>query len=835
MQKIGELKRKIMKELEKENTISFKELYSRMNIKSYQERSNFLEALYQLQIEEHVYNPKKYIYKSFPKDTHKLEEIIKTDDGLILSNENIIITNDMVKCDSILDKDLVVVNLIDKENPIITKVVQRDITSFIDYLMKRLDSEELTYRQIKRMAVAKNAKSIEELHIALTELERNGKIFHDKNSYKKWPKGLTLTKLELNNKGRAFFKIDNKKVYPLGDELKGAIQQDILAVSRKGKHIEKIISRKMSHVVLEVIEIDGVKQLEPVLLPSKEKINVRISSKDMKGLAIGDRIIADVSLTKTDEYYEADFIDKLGRIDDPNIDIISIAAKYGFDINFSHEAMEEANNISQTVKEQELINRYDFSDNLLTFTIDCDETKDMDDAVSLIKKEDGHYILEVHIMDVAHYVKRGTHLDKEAYDRGLSTYPANTVIPALPHILSNGICSLNPNSKRLTKSIIMELDENGELINYNLVNSCITSKKKMAYSKVNKILDNEEIDDDYLPYVDNLKLMKELSDKLTAIREREGMLTFNEEEVTIIEDDKGNIMGIEKKDNGAAGKIIENYMIMANYCADLYLNFTIGRSIHRVHANPDPKRLEQAKDKLSSLGINLPKVDNIDTSSYLQTVLDEYKDSSEYPIVSEILLQALPRAIYSPYPLGHFGLGLSYYSHFTSPIRRYPDLKVQQIIDSYIANDLNTIESEEKLAEICEHCSFKERQADLLEKEVVKVKMMDYVDSHKEKTYYGTITGIDNERAYLNTVTHIPGYFEYEQGGNIRFIKSRNYIKNKDDEIILKIGDLVMVEGIEANRKELLAHFDFTKNLTLEQQNKKGATALKGQYVKKIN
>ena len=835
MQKIGELKRKIMKELEKENTISFKELYSRMNIKSYQERSNFLEALYQLQIEEDVYNPKKYIYKSFPKDTHKLEEIIKTDNGLILSNENIIITNDMVKCDSILDKDLVVVNLTDKENPIITKVVQRDITSFIDYLMERLDSEELTYRQIKRMAVAKNAKSIEELHIALTELERNGKIFHDKNSYKKWPKGLTLTKLELDNKGRAFFKIDDKKVYPLGDELKGAIQQDILAVSRKGKHIEKIISRKMSHVVLEVIEVDGVKQLEPVLLPSKEKINVRISSKDMKGLAIGDRIIADVSLTKADEYYEADFVDKLGRIDDSNIDIISIAAKYGFDINFSHEAMEEANNIPQTVKEQELINRYDFSDNLLTFTIDCDETKDMDDAVSLIKKEDGHYILGVHIMDVAHYVKRGTHLDKEAYDRGLSTYPANTVIPALPHILSNGICSLNPNSKRLTKSIIMELDENGELINYNLVNSCITSKKKMAYSKVNKILDNEEIDDDYLPYVDNLKLMKELSDKLTAIREREGMLTFNEEEVAIIEDDKGNIVGIEKKDNGAAGKIIENYMIMANYCADLYLNFTIGRSIHRVHANPDPKRLEQAKDKLSSLGINLPKVDNIDTSSYLQTVLDEYKDSSEYPIVSEILLQALPRAIYSPYPLGHFGLGLSYYSHFTSPIRRYPDLKVQQIIDSYIANDLNTIESEEKLAEICEHCSFKERQADLLEKEVVKVKMMNYVDSHKEKTYYGTITGIDNERAYLNTVTHIPGYFEYEQSDNIRFIRSRNYIKNKDDEIILKIGDLVMVEGIESNRKELLAHFDFTKNLTLEQQNKKGATALKGQYVKKIN
>lgn len=835
MQKIDDFKRKIMSELEKENTISFKNLYSRMNINSYQERSNFLEALYLLQIEEDVYNPKKYIYKSFPKATHRLEHVTKGNNGLMLMNGKVKITSEMIKCDTILDKDLVVVNLTDKENPIITKVVQRDITSFIDYLIRKLDKEELTYRQIKRMAVAKNAKSIEELHIALTELERNGKIFHDKNSYKKWPKGLTLTKLELDSKGRAFFKIDDKKIYPLGDELKGAIQQDILAVTRKDKHIEKIISRKMSHVVLEVVEIEGVKQLEPVLLPSKEKINVRISSKDMKSLAPGDRILADVSLTKTDEYYEADFIDKLGRIDDPNIDIISIAAKYGFDINFSHEAMEEANNLPQVVLKSELTNRYDFSDSLLTFTIDCDETKDMDDAVSLTKEENGHYILGVHIADVAHYVKRSSALDKEAYDRGLSTYPANTVIPALPHILSNGICSLNPNTKRLTKSIIMELDENGEIINYNLVNSCITSRKKMAYSKVNKLLDDGEIDEDYLPYTDNLKLMKELSDKLTSIRGREGMLTFSEEEVSIIEDDKGNIMGIEKKDNGEAGKIIENFMIMANYCADLYLNFTIGRSIHRVHANPDPKRLEQAKDKLTSIGINLPKTANIDTSSYLQVVLDEYKDSSEYPIVSEILLQALPRAIYSPYPLGHFGLGLNYYSHFTSPIRRYPDLKVQQIIDSYLTNDLKSIESEEQLAEICEHCSFKERQADLLEKEVVKVKMMDYVDSHKEKTYYGTITGIDNERAYLNTVTHIPGYFEYEQGDNIRFIRSRNYIKNKDDEVVLKIGDLVMIEGIEANRKELLAHFAFTKNLTLEQQNKKGATALKGQYVKKIN
>ena len=834
MKTMYDFKRKIMYYIGVEGTISFKDLYTKVDIKNYQERSNFLEALYDLQITKKVFNSKKYSYREFPSNIYDIDKVIKKDNELVLADRKLSITDEINNGITLLEDDLVIIDLVSKEKPVITKVLKREITSFIPYLLKELEQKELTYSQIKRLAVAKNKEAIIALKAALNELERAGKLIKVNNSYKKWPKGLTLTKLELDKKGRAFYKIGDKKIYPVGDELKGAMQQDILAVTRKGKHIEKIISRNLPYLVAEVVEKDGVKELTPVLLPSKEKVKIRIASSNMKNLAPGDRILVNVSLIKNDDVYEADFVNKLGRVDDPNIDIISIAAKYGFVLGFDDSVMMEANNIAQYVSKDELANRYDFSNNLLTFTIDCDSTKDMDDAVSLIKDENNHYILGVHIADVAHYVKDKSLLDKVAKESAFSVYPANSVIPLLPHILSNGICSLNPNVKRLTKSIIMELDENGELLSYKLVNSAITSRKKMAYSKVNKILENEEIPEDYLPFVDNLKLMEELSDKLTAIREKEGMLDFNEEEVAIIEDETGAVIDFKEKDNGKAGKIIENYMILANYCAALYLNFTVGHSINRVHEAPETKKLDQVKEKLASIGINFPKDKDIGPANFLQIVLEEYKDKSEYKVVSEILLKALPRANYSPFPLGHFGLGLDYYSHFTSPIRRYPDLKIHQMIDNYFTNGKDFVGNDDELIEICEHCSFKEMQADLLENEVTKVKMMDYVDRHREKIYHGTITGIDSERAYLETTTNIPGYFEYEQSDNVKFIRTRNYIKNKDEQVILKIGDNVEVEGLGADRKELQAHFAFIKNLTLEQENRKGAGALKNQYVKKM-
>ena len=380
----------------------------------------------------------------------------------------------------------------------------------------------------------------------------------------------------------------------------------------------------------------------------------------------------------------------------------------------------------------------------------------------------------------------------------------------------------------------MEVSKNGELLNYRFVNSIIESKKKMSYSEVNKVLDEGIIDNEYLPFLNDLTTFKELSDILTLKRKSEGMLTFMEHENTFIEDKDGNIISIEERNNGTAGKMIENAMILYNYCESLHLNYIIGTSINRVHDSPDQDKLMDAFDKIHNLGYNLPKIGSMTTAQYIQTILNTYQNTNDYAIISDIILKALPRAHYSTYPTGHFGLGLDYYTHSTSPIRRYPDLKAQQIIDSYEQGKLYEIEDNNTLEAICEHCSMKEQEAEALEREVELVKMLKYVERHKDKNYYGIITDIDNERAYLKTMTNIPGYIEYQDLEDIRFIKSKRYLKDEKDNVVLKIGNLVKVVTNSTDHKELLVNFDFIKNITLEQQNKKGATALRKSYVKKL-
>lgn len=831
MKTIFDYQKEIIEELKNNEYLTIHELQKRIEIPSYQERSNFLEALYNLELKEGIYNISKGTYKLFPKDLYKVDYVIPVSKGLYLRRSEVTIDETLNKEKIILPDDIVIVT--NEENPKIKRTIGRSMYFFKDYLLKELKQRNLTYKHIKHLAIARNHQKITELKDLLHNLEKEGKIYYQNKTFEKWPGSLALTILKIDD-NKLYFELDGKRYYKEGEELNNAIEGDIIAVSKKGKHIVKIIERTKEELILEVVEIDGIKQLEPILLPGKGKIKVRISSTDMKRINVGDRIKVRMSLDKTDGVYEADYINTIGNIKDNDIDLISIATKHGFNIEFSDGALREARNISQTVNINDYKDRYNFTKRFKTFTIDCDNTKDMDDAVSIIKNEKGNYVLAVHIAHVSHYIKRGSALNKEAYERALSAYPANSVIPNLPPELSNGICSLNPNVPRLTRTCIMEISKTGELLNYKFVNSIIESKKKMSYSEVNKVLDEGIVDDEYLPFLNDLAIFKELSDILTLKRKSEGMLTFIEHENNFIEDEDGNIISIEEKNNGTAGKMIENAMILYNHCESSYLNFIIGTSINRVHDAPDQDKLMDAFDKIHNLGYNLPKIGSMTTAQYIQTILNMYQNENDYPIISDIILKALPRAHYSTYPTGHFGLGLDYYTHSTSPIRRYPDLKAQQIIDSYEQGKLYEIEDNNTLEAICEHCSMKEQEAEALEREVELVKMLKYVERHKDKTYYGIITDIDNERAYLKTMTNIPGYIEYQDLEDIRFIKSKRYLKDEKDNIILKVGNLVKVVTHNTDHKELLVNFDFIKNITLEQQNKKGATALRKSYVKKL-
>ena len=832
MKTIFDYQREIISELKGTEYLTIHELEKKVTIPSYQERSNFLEALYNLELTEKIYNISKGTYTLFPSDLYKVDYVIPISHGLYLRRSKTIIDENINKGKVILPEDTVIVT--NEKNPKVIKSIGRSTYFFKKYLLKELEQRNLTYKHIKHLAIARNREKITKLKDLLHNLEKEGKIYYQNNTFEKWPDNLALTKLEIDSNAKLYFELDGKRYYKEGEELNNALDGDIIAVSKNGKHIVKIIERTKEEILLEVVEINGIKQIEPILLPGKGKIKVRISSKDMKQLEIGDRIKAKISLEKTDEVYEADYINTIGNIKDNDIDIISIATKHGFNIDFSEEALKEAQNIPQSITINDYKDRYDLRNRFTTFTIDCDNTKDIDDAVSIIKEENGNYILAVHIADVAHYVKRGSALDKEAFERGLSVYPVNSVIPQLPKELSNGICSLNPNVPRLTKTYIMEISKTGELLNYKIINSIIESKKKMSYSKVNKLLDEGNCDEDYLPFVNDLTLMKELSDILTKKRKNEGMLTFQENENNFIEDKDGNIISIEQKNNGTAGKIIENFMIMYNYCQSLYLNYIVGTSINRVHDLPDQDKLIKAFEKINQLGYNLPKINSMNTTNYIQTILNTYQNTNSYPIIADIILRALPRAHYSIHPTGHFGLGLDYYTHSTSPIRRYPDLKAQQIIDSYQQGKLYEIEDPTTLEAICQHCSMKEQEAEALECEVELIKMLKYVERHKDKNYYGIITDINKERAYIKTMTKIPGYIEYQDLDNIRFIKSKKYLKNDKEQVVLRIGDLVKVQTHNTNHKELLVNFDFIKNITLEQQNKKGATALRKSYIKSL-
>ena len=832
MKTVFDFEKEIINELKEKEYLTIHDLQKRIGIPSYQERSNFLEALYKLELREGIYNINKGTYTLFPSDLYKVDYIDTTPNGLYLKNSKVIIDENLNKGKTILKEDIVIVT--NEKNPKIIKTLGRNMYFFKDYLLKELEHKNLTYKQIKHLAIARTSQKITELKELLHDLERTGKIYYQDNTFEKWKDTLALTKLKTDSNNKLYFELDNKRYYKEGEELNNALDGDIIAVTRKGKHIVKIIERTKEELILEVVEIDGVKQLEPVLLPSKGKIKARISSNDMKHLNIGDRIKARISLEETDGVYEADYISTIGNIKDNDIDMISIATKYGFNIEFNEEALKEARNIPQTVNIDDYKNRYDFTKRFKTFTIDCDNTKDMDDAVSITKNENGNYVLAVHIAHVSHYIKRGSALNKEAYERALSAYPANSVIPMLPKELSNGICSLNPNTKRLTRTCIMEISPRGDLLNYNFANSIIESKKKMSYSEVNKVLDEGIVNDEYLPFLEDLTILKDLSDILTLKRKSEGMLTFIEHENAFIEDENGNVTSIEEKNNGTAGKIIENAMILYNYCESLYLNYIIGTSINRVHDLPDQEKLIDAFDKIHNLGYNLPKIGSMTTAEYIQTVLNTYQNTNDYPIISDIILKSLPRAHYTTHPTGHFGLGLDYYTHSTSPIRRYPDLKAQQIMDSYEQGKLYEIEDNNTLEAICEHCSMKEQASESLEKEVELVKMLNYVERHKDKSYYGIITDIDSERAYLKTMTNIPGYIEYLDLEDIRFIKSKRYLKDENDNVILRIGNLVKVVTKDTNHKELLVNFDVIKNITLEQQNKKGANALRKSYVKRL-
>ena len=659
-------------------------------------------------------------------------------------------------------------------------------------------NSKFTIEEIKNIFNLHTEDAIENLIDDIKSLEEEGIILELNGKYTSFPKkgNYLLQRIKVDETG--YFYLNNVKYTIYYDVLNGALNNDLCVLTidknQKMARVKKIIKRGKDLVICEI------KNGQPVLYGMNSPYNIKVYDPQIKKLPEGTRIMVKLRNELKNSNLLGDFVEVLGHKDDKDIDLKSIALSKHFSLEFSEKVEKELEEIPDKVTEEDIIDRLDLRDELI-YTIDCDNTKDMDDAVSIKINEKGNYVVGVHIADVAHYIKTGTVLFEEAYDRATSVYMVDSVIPMIPKKLSNGICSLNPNVDRLTKSCIMEFDKD-----YKIVQSVINSKKKMKYSDVNRILENNDIIETYEPFVTNLKLLNKFNNILNYKKQQRGYISFCSDELNIKVDENGFPIEFNLNEQRAAEGIIENLMILANETVATHYSWL--PFIYRIHDLPNNDKLKEILDFLRILGIKIQYIKNFSDPKTVQMLLNQLSKLDEYPIISRHILRGMKKACYDIDNIGHFGLALEHYTHFTSPIRRLPDLLVHMLIDKY--EDYQTFniseikELEEELKDACIHASFKERQAEAAEREADEMKMAEYMEKHIGDYFNGKIINICSSGITIETKNHIVGHARFSDIKNdfYKFDADRFIMVGKKTNDIYRIGDRIRAK-VKAASKEL--------------------------------
>ncbi len=658
----------------------------------------------------------------------------------------------------------------------------------------------------------------------LVELEDDGMIIMQGNNryFAKSNPGILTGKVLMNAKGYAFIDIEDQDedIYVSKDHLNGALNSDIVEVQLLDKHtgqstegkVIRIIERGFHQVVGLIVERKG----KLCCLSDDAKFKEIIQLDGLaKGVVAGHKVV--VELTSYVYPYRGVIKKILGHKNDPGVDILSIVAKYDLNTEFPDEVMAEVDGISDHVLEEEYKGRVDFRNEMI-ITIDGDDSMDFDDAISL-RRLDKHYLLGVHIADVSHYVKEGSPLDKEAIERGTSVYLVDRVIPMLPHKLSNGICSLNPDVDRLTISCMMEIDEFGEVLNHTIVPSVIHSKHRMTYRNVNRIYDRDrDALREYSDIVDMLFAMKELADILREKRENKGAIDFNVNEAKIIVDKKGKAIDVALRERGISEHVIEEFMLAANETVAEHFYHLDIPFIYRVHEHPQKKKLQNFATIASKMGYQLrSNLDNIYPKE-LSAFIEQARDTPEQTIISTLLLRCMQKARYDVQCLGHFGLADDYYTHFTSPIRRYPDLLVHRMITKYLFEnhiDAKTCEHFEKvLPDLAKSSSDREIDAMNCEREVNDMKMAEYMQKHIGETYEGIISSVTSFGFFVELPNTIEGLVHISSLNDDYYVYNDQYLMLIGERTghQYKMSDHVKVKVVSVNKLEGEIDFELVSN-----------------------
>lgn len=611
-------------------------------------------------------------------------------------------------------------------------------------------------------------------------------------------------RIELAQGSYGFFISDNEKmkdVFISKENLKQAFQGDrvkieIIKEAENGRNAEGRVVDIIEHNKSKIIgTYEQSKNFGFVICDNKSIGNdIYIAKKYSKNAKNKDKVIVEIINIPKKGNPEGRIVEIIGHKNDKNVDIYTIIAKHDIPYQFSKETKKEVLFIDDKLKESDYIGRVDFRD-LFTVTIDGRDSKDFDDAIS-IEKNGEDYDLYVHIADVANYVKRSTAIDNDAYDRGNSTYLYNIVVPMLPKELSNGICSLNPNSDRLTLSLKMTINNKGKVIANEFYQAVINSNYRLVYDDVNDFLDdkNESIYTDEI-LKEKLLLFDELYKILRAKRDERGAIDFNFTESQIDVSDDGKVLNIEVLERGSGNKMIEEFMLAANETVATLFAYMDFPFIYRIHEKPKAEKIEKFKKFLNTMGYNIRGNDLYPKD--FQKILKEVEGEDKEKIVNLLMLRTMQKARYSKDCKEHFGLSTKFYTHFTSPIRRYPDLIVHRLLKAYIENKLgkfNRVSLENSLEKSSEHLSITERRSEDCEREVEDLMKCKYMRRFIGCEFYGEISSVTDFGIYIELENTVEGLFMYKFSKNhYEFIEEKLQAYDTTNKKYYNLGDRVKV------------------------------------------
>ncbi|AYV73884.1 ribonuclease R [Bacillus sp. PK3-056] len=705
-------------------------------------------------------------------------------------------------------------------------IIKENVEKLLTY-MKDEAYKPLTVQELEEAFGIEDSSHFKDFVKALVQMEEKGLVVRTRSNRYGLPEKMNLIRGKLAGHAKGFaFVIPEEQgmddIFIPPNEVKTALNGDIVLArvtsESSGQRREGTIVRIIERGVQQIVGTYSESKHFGFVIPDDKKIatDIFIPKGSTKGSIEGHKVV--VKLTSYPEgrkNAEGEVVKILGHKNDPGVDILSVIHKHGLPLAFPDNVLEQANNAPDTIDEEEIANRRDLRNETIV-TIDGADAKDLDDAVTVTMLENGNYKLGVHIADVSYYVTENSPIDVEAEERGTSVYLVDRVIPMIPHRLSNGICSLNPKVDRLTLSCEMEITSDGEVVSHEIFQSVIKTTERMTYADVNSILHDkdEELRAKYEGLVPMFERMEDLAAILRKKRMTRGAIDFDFKESKVIVDEDGKPQDVILRERSVAEKLIEEFMLVANETVAEHFHWMQVPFIYRIHEDPKEEKLRRFFEFITNFGYIVKGTANSVHPRALQEIIESVQGTPEEMVISTVMLRSMQQAKYYPESLGHFGLSTEFYTHFTSPIRRYPDLIVHRLIRTYlIEGDISSATQEKwnsRLTEIAEHSSSMERRSVEAERETDELKKSEYMLDKIGEEYDGIISSVTNFGMFVELTNTIEGlvHVSYMTDDYYRYDERHFAMIGERTGKVFRIGDEITVRVVNVNKEERAIDFE---------------------------